>query len=125
MSDLDLESNVDDRDNYDLNKFEDFSQNPGKFDNLIGDSPASAKGKLTSKGSSTSKEEGFAIDEQDEDNEQCYDEDEQSQDIRSYMNKYKNKREEESKKQRLHKNGESNARSPKKKKTIKHDLKDR
>ena len=89
MSDLDLESNVGDRDNYDLNKFEDYpEQNPTQFENLIGADTPSKGSKGTGGKSSSDRATGFDDDE-DEDDRQCYDEDEQEGDIRSYMNKYK------------------------------------
>ena len=77
--DLDLESNAGDRDNYDLNKFEDFpSQNPNKFDNLIGNSPKKPSTGKNSKNSSgkVGKTSDDAFSAENFEDEQCYDEDE-------------------------------------------------
>ena len=98
MSDIDLESNAGEQDTY-----EDDAE---KFDNLIGDAPVPAakpRGMFEDDGNGDEKSEVEAAlggenvygDEVEEDDEQPLDDHDQSQDIRSYMNKYKNIREEE------------------------------
>ena len=87
MSDIDLESNVGDRDNYDMNDYsQDPGNTPGKFDNLIGDGPISSSAAKSfpdefkrdkvndCQGEGDHQEEAFIEEQYEEDDEQCYDE---------------------------------------------------